>query len=290
MSLEIECPSGLAIKVRGLTGKDARYLSDQQLMKKGVLTDHILSNCWEGTLSPGIYKASEEGKIDWSKVLVGDRVYALMQIRIAGKGGDTMYDFPAQCPFDGCRRKFEWTIDLEDLPVQPLSAELKEQFSNGLFDLRCVVPGTEQYELVSSSSSGLVLAKPRRVIIPGSGTQATYRLQTGADEVALHLQTQKKKKNQAKRDGDEEQADNELIDMIAMRTKSVDGVAKEGLADYLEAMSLDELARLLDRYDEQDCGVDTKVEIECVDCKGVYDVNLPFGTDFFFKRTKRTAR
>lgn len=285
MSIEIECPSGLTGKIRGLTGKDGRYLTDPTLNRSGALPDHILANVWEETTNPGFYKLGENGKLSWGQVLVGDRMFALIQSRIAGRG-DSMYQFKAQCSEDSCRKQFDWEIDLDDLPVQRLSQTVREQFAAGLFDLKCIVPGTEDRKLLTTNGHGLVLAKPKREIVLGTGKTVTFRLQTGDDEAALRKLQEKSKKK--KRDGSDEE--NAMIDMILTRTKAIDGVSSDGLVEYLESLSLDSIAQLLDRYDEQDCGVDATIEIECPECRALRDINLPFGADFFFKRTKKTAR
>lgn len=285
MSIEIECPSGLTGKIRGLTGKDGRYLTDPALNRSGALPDHILANVWEETTNPGFYRLNDKGKLTFGQVLVGDRMYALIQSRIAGRG-DSMYQFPAQCAEEGCRKKFDWEIDLDDLPVQRLSQALRDQFTTGDFDLKCIVPGSEDRKLLTTDqTTGLVLAKPKREIVVGTGKTVTFRLQTGDDEAVLRKLQEKSRKK--KREGSDEE--NAMVDMILTRTKAIDGVSPEGMVEYLESLSLDSIAQLLDRYDEQDCGVDTTIEIECPECRGLRDITLPFGGDFFFKRTKKTA-
>lgn len=288
MSIEIECPSGLTGRIRGLEGKDGRYLTDPALNKSGMLPDHILAHVWEETTNPGIYKLGENGKLNWGQALVGDRMYALVQARIAGRD-DSMYMFKAQCSEDGCRKAFDWEIDLDDLPVQRLSAAVREQFTAGDFDLKCIVPGTEERRLLTTDSvTGLALLKPKREIVVGTGSVATFRLQTGKDEVLLRkMQEDAKKKRRGNTASDEENA---MVDMLLTRTRAIDGVAPDETKAYLEALSLHSIAKLLDRYDEQDCGIDATIEIECPECNTLRDISLPFGSDFFFQRTRKTAR
>lgn len=285
MSIEIQCPSGLTGKIRALTGKDGRFLSDATLARSGMMGDHILANCWEETTGPGFYKLNDAGKLPWGKVLIGDRIYALIQIRIAGRG-DSLYDFKHQCANERCRQSFDWEIDLNELPVQLLSKSVREQFATGDFDLRCIVPGTEELRLLTEDSkTGLALVKPRREIVPGTGKNAVFRLQTGDDEAALIRVAQGKKKKQKR--GEESDEENALIDMVRLRTKEIDGVSD--LNAFFEEMSLDSIAKMVDRYDEQDCGVDVTIEIQCPACEGLQEKNLPFGPDFFFQR-KRVPR
>ena len=87
--MDIVCPSGLAGEIRGLTVKDGRYLTDRSVARSGLVLDRILQSCWLKTTEPGVYDiAEDEKKVDWQKILVGDRDYALMQIRIEGIGSD----------------------------------------------------------------------------------------------------------------------------------------------------------------------------------------------------------
>lgn len=281
MSIEIQCPSGLVGKVRALTGKDGRFLSNEAIARTGLMGDHILTNCWEETVDPGIYRLTEAGKLPWGKVLIGDRIYAMIQIRIAGRG-HSMYDFKHQCENRVCRKSFDWEIDLNDLPVQLLSKSVREQFTAGNLDLQCIVPGTEEFKLLTEDTNGLALLKPRQEIVPGTGKKATFRLQTGDDEVALmKLQNERKKRKRGDAGDDEENA---LIDLVKLRTKSVEGVTD--LTEFFESMSLDAIARMIDRYEEQDCGVDVTIEIQCPACEALQEKQLPFGADFFFQRKK----
>jgi hypothetical protein len=81
MSEVITCPSGLTGRVRGMKVREERILSeDRKLAKAGGQVDELLSACWEETADAGPYDF-EDSKIDWGKVLQGDRFYALLQIR-----------------------------------------------------------------------------------------------------------------------------------------------------------------------------------------------------------------
>lgn len=281
MSIEIRCPSGLTGKIRGLTGKDGRFLSDAALQKSGMMVDHILANCWEETLDPGFYQLDSKGNLPWGKVLIGDRMYVLIQIRIAGRGEST-YDFKHQCENPQCRESFDWEIDLEELPVQMLSEQVRARFAAGHFELECVVPGTEERRLLTEDGKGLALLKPKREIVPGTGKKATFRLQTGADEAVLMKLAQGKRKNKKPSGATEEE--NALTDMVRLRTLAIEGAPD--LNSFFDDMPLDSIARMLDRYDEQDCGVDTTIEIQCPACERLQEKNLPFGGDFFFQRKK----
>src|SRR5512140_1005118 len=97
----ITCPSGLSGEIRGLKGKEGKLLADRSAARSGLLFDRILAGCWLATLDSGIYALDEGEALDWSKVLVADRFYALLQIRSLTFGDE--YAFQVQCQSAGCR-------------------------------------------------------------------------------------------------------------------------------------------------------------------------------------------
>lgn len=148
----ITCPSGLSGRVRGLKGKEAKLLSDRNAAKKGLVFEQILASCWEETLEPGPYEL-KHGKPDWSEVLVGDRFFVLMQIRIATFGDDI--EFRVECENDMCGRKYNWELPLSQLPMKQLAPEALAKFQTG-----------NRFETTISD-----------------GTTVYFGLRTGADEV-----------------------------------------------------------------------------------------------------------
>ena len=76
----IHCQSGLTGSIRGLKVREERVLADRKLQKAGRIVDELLRACWEETHDAGPYDF-EAGKLDWNKVLQGDRFFALREIR-----------------------------------------------------------------------------------------------------------------------------------------------------------------------------------------------------------------
>jgi hypothetical protein len=153
MPTPIVCPSGLAGEVRGLTGREGKLLGDRALARSGGTIDKMLQSCWLSTSDPGVYELEGGANPDWSKVLVGDRFFALVQIRRASFGDD--YAFSVQCQGQGCRERFEWELSLGELPVRTLSDEAKAAFKDG-----------NRFEAA----------------FPRGGRKVWFRLLTGADE------------------------------------------------------------------------------------------------------------
>lgn len=126
-------------------------------MRKGTTFDSILAAVWEQTDAVGPYggevAAVGTAKVDWSRVLVGDRLVAMIFTRIATYGAD--YAFTVQCRNPACRRPINWEIDLiRDVPVKPFPEEALRAFTAG------------------NKLTGSI-----------GGRAFTYRLMTGADEV-----------------------------------------------------------------------------------------------------------
>jgi hypothetical protein len=130
MAITITCPSGLVGEVRGFKVKEANILADKAALKKGTAYDTILSGCWLNTVDPGPYPWLEAGKpVDWSKALVCDRFYALLQIRAATFGED--YAFKLKCQNSACGEAFEWEIKVADLPIKQLPEFSKDVLRGG---------------------------------------------------------------------------------------------------------------------------------------------------------------
>jgi hypothetical protein len=245
MPTPIVCPSGLAGEVRGLTGREGKLLGDRALARSGGTIDKMLQSCWLTTTDPGVYELEGGANPDWSKVLVGDRFYALVQIRRASFGDE--YAFALQCQGAGCRERFEWELDLGDLPVRTLSDEARATFKNG-----------NRFETA----------------LPRGGKKVWFRLLTGADEArAAALRRQGK--------------ENLLLEAVSMRVVEIEGVADKDRRRFLEDVELGDLAALLDAFEREDGGVETSIEVECPSCGGVQDVDLPFERGFFFPRARR---
>ena len=59
---------------------------------------------------------------------------------------------------------------------------------------------------------------------------------------------------------------------------------------FIEELTMRDADFLVDEFDRVDCGVDTAIEIECPDCYGLQEIELPFDQGFFMPGKGRTAR
>src|SRR5690349_21438783 len=94
-SRDVTCPSGLSGRVRGLKVREANMLADAEAQKKGSVFDSILDACWQSTVEPGPYELTPDGRPSWPRVLVCDRLVAMVGIRVATYGSE--YSFGVQC-------------------------------------------------------------------------------------------------------------------------------------------------------------------------------------------------
>jgi hypothetical protein len=250
MTTHIVCPSGLAGEIRGLKGKEGKLLSDRAAARAGATFEKILAGCWVATTDPGIYDFPDSGAVDWSKVLVADRFYTLLQIRAQTFGNE--YAFSVQCQSPACRERFEWSLNLHELPVVPLSGAAKAAFKAG-----------NRFETT----------------LPRDGRKVWFRLMTGADEVRAASLLR------AGRDG-------MLITALALRICEIENVSDHERRKFLDELDMADAAALLDQFDQADAGVETTIEAECPACLGVQDVELPFERSFFLPtaRTGKAAR
>lgn len=128
-SVEVVCPSGMAVEVRGLTVREANLLANATRKKRLSMLDQVLTNCWKGTSDLGPYQFSADGAPPWDDILQGDAQFLLIQVRIATYGAE--YIFKHQCDDSSCRERFEWQLDLNKVPIQKLMPEDGASFKEG---------------------------------------------------------------------------------------------------------------------------------------------------------------
>lgn len=121
---QVTCPSGLSGEIRKLKVREENFLVNAKKARSGTAIIEVLSGVWIQTTDPGPYKF--DGNPNWSKVLLGDQMHAIIQMRIATFG--STFVFPTQCGHPLCRAPFEWEVDLSKLPVQPLSEPSRRIF------------------------------------------------------------------------------------------------------------------------------------------------------------------
>lgn len=102
-------PSYGVSSLRGMKVSEENAITSRKKNKDGEGVNEILKNCSNG-----------EKVIDW---LVGDRVFALLQIKRLSHGD--WYDFKVPCPH--CNEMVLWSENLAELPIQYLKEPGKTQ-------------------------------------------------------------------------------------------------------------------------------------------------------------------
>ena len=157
---KIKAPSGLTGVVRGLKGKEANVLADKTQARRLTTFDTILDSCWQETddvpeVLHDIY-LNGSGKPDWGSVLLGDRMYILVQIRIATYGPE--YSFKHKC--SACDNGFEWDLNLEtDLKLETFPESSLEVYAKDNRFPAKLPNGTKFWFTLSNGGSEKIAAK-----------------------------------------------------------------------------------------------------------------------------------
>lgn len=251
----ISLPSGMVGEIRGLAGRDGRYLTDERKIRDNEVEDFMLSHCWTRTLDPGPYALPGNGEPDWNNILVGDRFYALIATQVATYP-DKPYTLPLRCVQRACKKPYQWDIDLHrllDERTKTLAPEDREVFKAGN-RFQGVVPYT----------------KPPVPFV--------YKLKTGGDAKRLQKWIEAKKVGPKKM----VERQNQLVDSLGGSLWSIgDKTRREDIFDALEDLSLGSIDAMLPLIQEHDCGVDTNIDVQCPHCGEEMSISLPFGRAFF---------
>lgn len=255
--MEITTPSGLRGEVRKLRGAEVNILSDRRAARSGKASDQLLAACWTKTLDAGPYPFISEGEDPpWDRLLVCDRFFTTVAIRIETYGAE--FAFKARCGESGrgCGHQFTWEIDLRrDLPYYDLPEESRKVIAAGKNEFTAELDG--------------------RVV--------TFHLPTGRDEKLAIKRASKNK-------------DAGMTSILAGRIDSIEGIGDRfrDIDKFLGEVDFDLQLDLLADMDAVDGGFDTKIEIECPRCDNVYEVDLPFGDAEFWtprkSRERKTSR
>lgn len=249
--MNVECPSGLKGVIRKLKVKEENFLADRKKLRGGVAINEVLGGIWQQTDSPGPYVLENGADPNWAKVLVGDQLFTVVQMRIATYGKD--FPFRTQCSNDNCGASFDWEIDLAEIPVRKLSDESKAIFKNG-----------NRFETT----------------IDGRKIQFRLLLAGEAQRGVLN----------ARRN----ESDKFVTAALRLQVISVEGIgkARKELDAFIDDLDSDFADELREAFDNAGCGLETEIEVECPDCNGISEVEIPFAGDkrFFSRRRKQVTR
>lgn len=125
-----KCPSGLTVTLRGLKGQEINLFANKTEVQQRRIGNDLLKNCVLSVDDPGpMYPGLDSSKPDWSRVVVADRFWIYLQMRVATYKDD--YIFRYQCGHAPCRKTFEWGLKLSALGQKPLPEETVSTFLAG---------------------------------------------------------------------------------------------------------------------------------------------------------------
>lgn len=251
----IVCPSGLTGEIRNLKAKEMSILADpanrQMARGKGKgdrsnPLDAIYANVWLSTQDAGPYKLDEKGQLNWSKVLLADRFFILLQVRDLTWGA---YEFKVKCKNTDCprhKKPFLWDLDLSALQTKSLPDASFKKVAAGdfVFDLEV------------------------------AGKKCKFRLMTGRDEV------------NAPTLADDVPTSKKLLAVMATRLFEVEGIEDdEDRVDWVGELDIPDLLEANKAMEAVDGGVETRTKVECPECEEVFTIDVPFGSPDFLAPT-----
>lgn len=130
----ITCPSGLSFKARRWILNDHKILRDPKLLNSGRFLIEMISTVDQGVVECGPYNSFAVGKpAQWGKVVLGDILYALLQVRVATLAE---LDFGLSC--GQCNAKVDLTVDLAQIKTTPMHEKAKQHLETGI-PIKCQV-------------------------------------------------------------------------------------------------------------------------------------------------------
>lgn len=221
------------IAVKPMTGEEEQILATPRFVRRGQAINMIFKNCMRDAYKP-------------ENLLTIDRTYLLIYLR--GISYTTKYEVEVKCP--DCERKFETTINLDEMFVEPCPDEY-----------------------------GPILQD----VLPNTKLPFTYRLSTGKDEQDITDYRDRR----VKQFGDNA-TDDTLTYRTAMLLHEIDGIkAKNDLQVLLKNLPINDVSYIRNCINEPPFGVDTNIEIVCPSCMHDFSVDLPLEASFFFPRRKK---
>ena len=230
----VVCPSGLTVQVRKAKIRDFQLLQDRKEVKAGRATANLIKACVTNVVDAGPYG----DKLDWTKVLVGDQMVAMMAVRRVTHGD--AFDFDVMCPY--CRARISWSVNLSELAMQPYSSE-----AIALFKER----------------------KPCTAMVLGKAFEF--------DHVTVELAARAAKLigDERRNAGSKGGSGNALAEGLLVRLKSVEGIEKADLREWVEDLDLDVLKQIRKELEKYDGGIETEIAVECEACGAAPEIELP---------------
>jgi hypothetical protein len=225
------------VEIRYMTAKEEDILTSKALLKQGVAIDRMLQNLLA------------DKTINVNSLLVGDKNALIVAARITGYGPE--YETKVTCP--SCSETTEYTFSLED--------EKTVNVNEGM-----------QKNNVTFSETGNLLVE-----LPTSKVMIEFRMLTGADEIKLAKEAERK----AKKKLDQSM----LTDQFKSYIVSVNGDNSAfSIASFVQAMPARDSRHLRQCYASCVPNIDLRQVFDCSECGYNSDMEVPLTADFFWPR------
>jgi hypothetical protein len=225
------------VEIKYMTAKEEDILTSRSLIKAGVAIDRVLENLLV------------DKSINLNSLLVGDKNALIIAARITGYGNE--YATKVTCP--SCDESEDYSFDLNDGETKNVEAAV--------------------------TTHGAILTANNTFIVEAPLTKAKVecRLLTGADEMKLFKETQRKNKKKM--------AESPLTDQFRSFIVSVNGDNDVfTIASFISAMPARDSKFLRTFYGEVAPNVDLSQIYECSSCGYSADMEVPLTIDFFWPK------
>lgn len=225
-----------SVEYRAMTAREEDILMSQALIKRGTVITELIKSCL-------INK-----DIEVQSLLSGDRNALMIAIRASGYGN--IYEPTYQCP--NCEFKNELAIDLNELPIKPLTIEP-------------VAPNQNAFSFK----------------LPISKKTVTFKFLNGKEEeeIVSDMETRKKKGL----------LNSNLVTGRLLRSiVAIDGNDNKSLISrFVQYMPARDSLVLREYIDSHEPGVNMKIDFKCQNCDHFEEMTLPMGATFFWPNFKR---
>lgn len=222
-----------SLEYKAMTAREEDILMSPALIKKGTVITELIRSC---LINPNI---------DVTSLLSGDRNALMIAIRSSGYG--RMYETTYTCP--GCDFKNEFVVDLNELPIKPLSIDP-------------TTLGSNEFEF------NMPLTKKR----------VLFKFLTGKEEEEILSTVEMRKKKGL--------LNSSVITTRLMHSiLEIDGNKDRSFINkFIQVMPARDSLALRNFIDKHEPGVEMKVDFRCKSCDHFEEIQLPIGSEFFWPK------
>lgn len=254
----VECPSGLVVELRPMTGQEILLVAQQHDGMVADLVQRFVGGCWVETRATGPYKGMQVGggRPDLLRLLKGDTSWLYIQLRRISVPDGDKYSWTHGC--SSCGEQFEHEVLLADLKLQALPQSSADRLQAG-----------ETFE------AALPDGRAVRFVL-----QTLQHDRDIADRIREEIKRQKGRGRSTT-----------LLDTLAAQITDLEGCKTwQDRWKALLKLDLPALGGLQGAMEDADCGFDTDVPVRCPFCGWREDVSVPFGRSFWVLRSRSNRR